>query len=41
VFQTIRDGIPGTAMPAWHTLGDDAVADLTAYVLALGTRAPS
>jgi len=28
-------------MPAWHVLGDDALADLTAYVLTLGTRTPS
>jgi mono/diheme cytochrome c family protein len=41
VFRSIREGIPGTAMPAWRALGDDAVADLTAYVLTLGTRAPS
>jgi len=41
VFRTIRDGVPGTAMPAWHALGDDALGDLTAYVLALGERDPS
>ena len=41
VFRTLRDGIPGTAMPAWQVLGDDALADLTAYVLTLGTRTPS
>jgi mono/diheme cytochrome c family protein len=40
VFRSIREGIPGTAMPAWRVLGDDAVADLTAYVLTLGTRTP-
>jgi mono/diheme cytochrome c family protein len=39
VFRSIREGIPGTAMPAWRVLGDDAVADLTVYVLTLGTRA--
>jgi mono/diheme cytochrome c family protein len=41
VFRSIRDGIPGTAMPAWHALGDDSVADLTAYVMTLGAREPS
>jgi mono/diheme cytochrome c family protein len=41
VFRTIRDGVPGTAMPAWRALGDEAVADLTAYVVSLATRAPS
>ena len=41
VFRSIRDGVPGTAMPAWRSLGDDAVGDLTAYVLALGARDPS
>jgi mono/diheme cytochrome c family protein len=41
VFRSIRDGVPGTAMPAWRVLGDDALADLTAYILTLGKRAPS
>jgi mono/diheme cytochrome c family protein len=35
VFTAIRDGVPGTAMPAWRALGDATVADLTAYVLSL------
>lgn len=34
-FRTIRDGLPGTAMPAWRSLGDDRLIDLTAYVLSL------
>ena len=38
VFGRIRDGVPGTAMPAWRSLGDEAVADLTAYVLSVGER---
>jgi mono/diheme cytochrome c family protein len=36
VFRAIRDGLPGTAMPAWRYLGDEKIADLTAYVLSLG-----
>lgn len=36
VFETIRHGKRGTSMPAWPTLSDDQVADLTAYVLSLG-----
>jgi mono/diheme cytochrome c family protein len=35
VFRAIRDGIPGTAMPAWRMLGDEALTSLTAYVLSL------
>lgn len=36
VFRSIRDGLPGTPMPAWRTLGNDALIDLTAYVLSIG-----
>lgn len=36
VFAKIRDGVPGTAMPAWRSLGDRTIADLTAYVLSVG-----
>lgn len=36
VLETIRDGKRGTSMPAWPALGDDQLADLTAYVLSLG-----
>jgi mono/diheme cytochrome c family protein len=35
VFRAIRDGIPRTAMPAWRMLGDEALADLTAYVFSI------
>jgi mono/diheme cytochrome c family protein len=35
VFRVIRDGLPGTAMPGWRALGDDALVDLTAYVLSI------
>lgn len=36
VFAKIRDGVPGTAMPAWRTLGEETLWDLTAYVLSVG-----
>jgi mono/diheme cytochrome c family protein len=35
VYRAIRDGVPGTAMPAWRALGDDALVNLTAYVLSV------
>jgi mono/diheme cytochrome c family protein len=35
VFHAIRDGRPGTAMPGWRMLGDDALVSLTAHVLSL------
>ena len=35
IFRAVRDGIPGTPMPAWRALGDDQVEDLTAYVLSI------
>jgi mono/diheme cytochrome c family protein len=38
VFARIRDGVPGTAMPTWRTLGDQTMADLTAYVISLGAK---
>jgi mono/diheme cytochrome c family protein len=41
VYRSIRDGVPGTPMPSWRSLGDDALVDLTAYVLSVrGDRAP-
>jgi mono/diheme cytochrome c family protein len=36
VFRAVRDGLPGTPMPAWRHLGDDALVDLTAYLLSIG-----
>jgi mono/diheme cytochrome c family protein len=36
VFRAIRDGVPGTDMPAWHQLDDEQVLDLVAHVLSLG-----
>ncbi len=38
VFSVIREGSPGTAMPAWKVLDDRQTWDLTAYLLAVGER---
>jgi mono/diheme cytochrome c family protein len=38
VVAKIRDGVPGTAMPAWRSLGDQAITDLAAYVLSVSGR---
>jgi mono/diheme cytochrome c family protein len=38
VFYTIREGSPGTPMPAWKTLNDDETWDLAAYLLAVADR---
>jgi mono/diheme cytochrome c family protein len=38
VFAKIRDGVPGTAMPAWRSLGDQTMADLTAFVLSVSRK---
>lgn len=35
--RAIRDGIPGSDMPPWIELGERAVDDLTAWVMALGS----
>jgi mono/diheme cytochrome c family protein len=35
VYRAVRDGIPGSPMPAWRPLGDDSLIDLTAYVLSI------
>ena len=40
VYDVIRDGKPGTSMPAWRSLGDQAVQDLTAYVLSVHEAGP-
>jgi mono/diheme cytochrome c family protein len=40
MFDAIHNGVAGTAMPAWAVLGDDAIWDLTAFVLA-ASDAPS
>jgi high-affinity iron transporter len=39
VFEAIRDGVPSRSMPAWRGLGDEALWDLTAYLLSLGGEA--
>jgi high-affinity iron transporter len=36
VFFAIREGVRGTAMPAWSSLSEQETWDLTAYVLSLG-----
>lgn len=40
VFESIRDGVPNRAMPAWRSLEDEALWDLTAYVLSVSEAAP-
>lgn len=34
-YLVIRDGVPGTAMPSWHVLGDDRIWQLVAYIASL------
>ena len=36
VFYVIREGSPGTAMPAWKVLDDEQTWDVAAYLLAVG-----
>lgn len=36
VYWRIREGVPGTDMPAWKALDPEATWDLVAYVLSLG-----
>jgi mono/diheme cytochrome c family protein len=36
VFHAIREGVRGTAMPAWQWLSEDDSWDLAAHVLSLG-----
>ena len=40
VFEIIREGKAGTSMPAWRSLDDREVGDLTAYVLSVRTEGP-
>jgi mono/diheme cytochrome c family protein len=40
VFATIRDGVPGRSMPAWRSLDDRALWDLTAYVWSVSEVGP-
>jgi mono/diheme cytochrome c family protein len=37
IFDSIRDGVPGTAMPSWKGSLDDAdIRALVAYVMSVG-----
>lgn len=38
VFFAIREGVHGTAMPSWKSLGEQNAWNLTAYVLTLSQR---
>ena len=38
VFFAIRQGLSGTAMPAWTSLNEEQTWDLVAYVLSLGQK---
>lgn len=38
LFHVIREGSPGTAMPAWKSLAESDAWDLTAYLLAVGEQ---
>lgn len=38
VFAAIREGVHGTAMPAWRVFDDDETWDLVAYVLAVSEK---
>jgi high-affinity iron transporter len=37
VFLAIKNGVPGTAMPSWPTLGDDDIWNVVAFIHALKT----
>ncbi len=37
-FLIIRKGVPGTAMPAWATLGDAQIWTVVAYIVSLNDR---
>lgn len=38
MFQAIRNGVPGTAMPSWPTLSERQIWNVVAYVYALQNR---
>jgi mono/diheme cytochrome c family protein len=40
VYAVVRDGVPGTAMPAWRTLDESQTWDLVAYVLSVAEKGP-
>ena len=35
IYKIIHDGVPGTAMPSWPTLGDRQIWNLVAYLHSL------
>jgi high-affinity iron transporter len=37
-YVAIRDGVQGTAMPAWRTLGEQRIWNLVAYIGSLGSQ---
>lgn len=41
LFASIREGVRGTAMPAWKSLTDEETWDLVAYVLVLSAPGPA
>lgn len=40
VYYTLREGVQGTAMPAWNVLSEDETWDLVAYVLGVAEEGP-
>jgi mono/diheme cytochrome c family protein len=40
LFTAIREGVRGTAMPAWKSLTETETWDLVAYILALNAQGP-
>ncbi len=38
IFATIREGVPGTAMPSWAALSEEDTWDLVAYLRSLAAR---
>ncbi len=38
IFLTVREGVPGTAMPSWAALSEEDTWDLVAYVRSLAIR---
>ena len=41
IFFAIREGVPGTAMPSWKSLGESEAWDLVAFLLSVGERRTS
>ena len=40
VFFVIREGVQGTAMPAWKNLDTEQTWDLVAYLLSIAEQGP-